>query len=162
MITASRLAGFFAAHAIWCVSDGDALIPMLAYTSDDGKRNLDRFASNDLQSAVAAGKQKLESNEMNATDAALLYDGRIALEAGKLDAILIEMRAYFSPCSSAIIAVPYTPKSAGRFLVHKPKILSWCQCEDFEMGAAFTEFYAGVGEHDKGAKIWNDALDESR
>ncbi|HEY7423157.1 MAG TPA: hypothetical protein VH682_02845 [Gemmataceae bacterium] len=27
MITASELAGFIAAHAIWCVSDADSLTP---------------------------------------------------------------------------------------------------------------------------------------
>jgi hypothetical protein len=32
MITASELAGFIAAHAIWCVSDADRLTPMVAFT----------------------------------------------------------------------------------------------------------------------------------
>lgn len=33
MITASELAGFIAAHAIWCVSDADGLVPMVAFTT---------------------------------------------------------------------------------------------------------------------------------
>jgi hypothetical protein len=29
-------AGFFAAHGIWCVSDGGALVPMLAFERPGG------------------------------------------------------------------------------------------------------------------------------
>jgi hypothetical protein len=41
MITASELAGFIAAHAIWCVSDTDGLVPMVAFTTEDGQRKLE-------------------------------------------------------------------------------------------------------------------------
>ena len=43
MITASELAGMFAAHAIWCVSDGDTLIPMLVYTDENDERQMERL-----------------------------------------------------------------------------------------------------------------------
>ena len=163
MITASKLAGFFAAHAIWCVSDGETLVPMLAYTTEDNERKMDRLVINDdLQASVAYGKEKLESNEMDANDSVLLYDGRIPIGKEKVDAIIIEMRAYFSPGSEAVMAIPYTPKQTGKFRVHKPKLLGWKNCEDFDMQAALESFFGGVSEHEKGAKIWNDCLDESK
>jgi hypothetical protein len=163
MITASKLAGFFAAHAIWCVSDGDTLIPMLAYTTVDGERKMERLVANDgLEASVAYRKKKLESNEMKANDAVLLYDGRIPIANQKLDAIIIEMRAYSSPGSSAVMAVPYTPKASGKFRVHKPKLVAWEKCQDFEMNVALKSFFEGVAGHEKGAKIWNDCLDESK
>jgi hypothetical protein len=162
MITASKLAGFFAAHAIWCVSDGATLIPMLAYTTEDGERKMERFAFDDLGAAVNHGKQRLASNEMNADDAALLYDGRITLGHDKVDAIIIEMRAEFSPDSKVVIAVPYTPKASGKFLVHRPKLLAWENCEDFDRDAALQAFFDGVDEHQEGAKVWNQCLDESK
>jgi hypothetical protein len=99
---------------------------------------------------------------MDANDAVLLFDGRIPVGDEKLDAVIIELRAYFSPDSKAIIAVPYTPKSSGRFRVHKPKLLEWKDCEDFDTSAAFEAFFAGVARHEKGAQIWNDTLDESK
>jgi hypothetical protein len=37
MITAAELAGFIAAHAVWCVSDSDGLTPMVAFATPDGK-----------------------------------------------------------------------------------------------------------------------------
>jgi hypothetical protein len=162
MITASKLAGFFAAHAIWCVSESDTLTPMLAYTSDDDERNMERLAGEDVAASVAYGKSKLEANEMDANDAALLYDGRITLGKEKVDAIIIEMRAYFSPRSEAVIGIPYTPKASGKFRVHKPKLLAWTNCEDFDIEVAMQSFFEGVVEHEQGSKIWNECLDESR
>jgi hypothetical protein len=163
MITASKLAGFFAAHAIWCVSDGATLVPMLAYTTEDDQRRMERLVvDDDLQASVAHGKQMLESNTMDATDAVLLYDGRIPIGNQKADAIIIEMRAYFSPGSEAVMAVAYTPKQSGKFRVHKPKLLGWTNCDDFDMDAAVQSFFKGVDGHEKGAKIWSDCLDESK
>ena len=161
MITACELAGFFAAHAIWNVSEGDTLIPMLAYTNAEDERNMERFVG-DLGTSVATGKGKLQSNEMDANDAVLLYDGRITLGSEKVDAIIIEIRSYFSPQSEAVFAVPYTPKASGKFLVHRPKLLTWKNCEDFDRNAAIDSFFNGVDGHEKGSKIWNECLDESK
>lgn len=161
MITASQLAGFFAAHAIWCVSDGDTLIPMLAYSTEDGERNMDRLAFDDMGQAVQTGKQRLASNDMNAKDAALLCDARIPIGDQKVDAIIIELRAYFSPGSEMMIAIPYTPAGEKEFRVHRPKLLQWDQCDDFDLDAVMEAFFEGVASHEKGSAIWNQALDES-
>ena len=116
MITASNLAGFLAAHAIWSVSDGETLIPILGYTDQDDKRILNRLASNDLVEAVNRGKRQLLANPMDANDAVLVYDGRMTLDARKLHAIR----------------------------VHKPKLLVWKDCEDFDMNQALQAFWDGV------------------
>jgi hypothetical protein len=161
MITASQLAGFCAAHAIWSVSDGATLIPILGYTIVNDERKLERLALRDLGAAVALGKKKLASNEMDANDAVLLYDSFITIEDQKRDAIILEMRAYFSPHSEAVMAIPYTHKSAGKFLVQKPVLITWKDCEDFNMEAAFEAFFDGVDSHEKGAAVWEAAFDES-
>jgi hypothetical protein len=162
LITAFELAGFFAAHAIWCVSDGSVLIPMYAYTKEDGGREMERLAMDNLESAVTLGKEKLVSNEYDANEAVFLYDGRIPIKEEKLDAIIIEIRAFFSPQSEAIMAVPYRPKAFLRpFRVHKPKILLWKDCEDFNINAAVDSFFKGVDAHEKGSAMWNKALDQS-
>jgi hypothetical protein len=162
MITASELAGFFAAHAIWCVSDSETLTPMLAYTTQDGQRQMIRLAGEELGRCVEMGKQKLEANDMDADDAVLLFDGRITVGGEMLDAIIIEIRAYFSPQSKAVIAVPYTPKSSGRFRVHRPKLIGWEECDDFDQKLALQRFFHGVDQHEKGAAVWNASLDESK
>jgi len=162
MITASKLAGFFAAHALWCVSDGETLIPLLAFRTENGERKMERvIVDDDLETSVVCGKQRLASNEMNATDAVLLYDGRIPIGNEKVDAIIIEIRSYASPDSEAAMAVPYTLKQSGKFRVHRPKLLGWKNCEDFDKDLTLQAFFEGVDGHEQGAKIWNDCLDES-
>ena len=162
MIYASRLAGFFAAHAVRCVSDGDTLIPMLAYLVGDGGRMMERYVGENVGASDSVARRKLESNAMNAEDAALLYDGRITIAEQKIGAIIIEMRAYFLPESEVVIAVPYTPKGNGNFRVHRPKLLAWKNCDDFDSSAVLQSFFDGVDEHEEGSKIWNECLDESK
>lgn len=101
MITASELAGFFAAHAIWSVSDGETLIPMLAYTTEGGDRKMERLVGDDLD-------------------------------------------------------------ESPRFRVHKPKLLEWSHCEDFDQRSALDAFFRGVDAHEQGAAGWNAALDQSK
>jgi hypothetical protein len=162
MITAFKLAGFFAAHAICTVSEHDTFSPMLAFTKEDGERSMMRLIGEDIPALVGLGKERLESNDMDANDAVLVFDGRITLGTEKVDAVILEMRAYFAPNAVAVIAIPYTPASSGQFRVHKPKLLAWENCDDFDIDAAFKSFFEGVDEHEDGAKIWNAALDESR
>ena len=162
MITASELAGFIAAHAILCVSDADGLIPMVAFTTEDGQRKLERLAFDDAGAAVEYGRKRLEDDPFSANDGVLAYDGRVTVEGGKLDAIIVEMRSYAFPWAKAAIAVPYTPVSSGRFRVHKPKLVEWHECDDFDMDAAFEAFFGGVDSHEEGAKVWNAALDQSK
>jgi hypothetical protein len=162
MITASELAGFIAAHAIWCVSDADGLVPMEAFTTEDGQRKLERLVSEDAGAAVEHGRRRLEDAPFTVNDGVLAYDGRITVEGGKLDAIILEMRSYGFPSAKATITVPYTPQSSGRFRVHKPKLIEWELCEDFDLDAAFGAFFEGVASHEEGAKIWGEVLDESK
>jgi len=162
LITASELAGFIAAHAVWCVSDADSLIPMVAFTTEDGERTLERLVFDDAGDAIEHGRRRLEDDPLGANDGVLAYDGRITAEGGKLDAIILEMRSYAFPWAKATIAVPYTPRNSGRFRVHKPKLVEWHECEDFDVDAAFEAFFQGVAAHEQGAKVWDAALDESK
>lgn len=134
---------------------------MLAYQRGD-QRQMNRLASEDVAQAVEAGKRDLETNPNDADDAVLVYDGRINAQGEKLDAIIVELRAYFSLDSKVSLAVPYTPSSRGAFRVHKPKLLQWEACEDFDMNAVFRAFFQGVAKHEKGSAVWNAVLDESK
>jgi hypothetical protein len=162
MITASELAGFIAAHAIWCVSDADGLVPMVAFTTEDGERKLERLVFDDAGAAVEHGRKRLDADPFTANDGVMAYDGRIPTEDGKLDAIILEMRCYGFPWAKTSIAVPYTPASSGRFRVHRPKLVEWERCEDFDMDAVFGAFFHGVDSHEQGAKVWAAALDETK
>lgn len=162
MITASELAGFIAAHAIWTLSEVDGLTPMVAFTTGDGERKLERLMFDDAGDAVEHGRKRLEDDPFNADDGVLAFDGRITGDSGKLDAVILEMRSYAFPWAKAAIAVPYTPASSGQFRVHKPKLLEWHDCDDFDLDAAFEAFFAGVDSHEEGSAVWNESLDQSK
>jgi len=162
MIVAAEIAGYFAAHAIWCVADGAELIPMLAYTTADGEKQMMRLAHDDLEEAMRFGKDHLDNNRMDAVDAVLIYDGTMTVKGESFDAILLELRAYGWPEAKIVIGVPYSPSSPGPFAVHKPKLLVKDHCEDFETERLFQAFFEGVESHTEGSKVWMDALDESR
>jgi hypothetical protein len=83
MITAFELAGFIAAHAIWCVSEADGLIPIVAFTNESGERELERLALDDIGAAVEHGRKRLEADPLTANDGVLAYDGRIVIGGGK-------------------------------------------------------------------------------
>ena len=133
---------------------------MLA-SAGEGGRKMQRFVTGDLQGAVEKAREALEANEMDAWDGALLFDGRISLGDEKYDAVIIELRSYAFPGAEATLAVPYTPLSSGRFKVHKPKLLQWEACDDFDQRAAIQAFFNGVDAHEQGSKAWSTALDES-
>jgi hypothetical protein len=161
VITAARLAGFFAAHAIWSVSDGATLIPILAYTTESGERHMERLVG-ELAAMVEAGRQRLDANPMDAVDAVLLYDGYLTIAGDKVDAILVEVLAYFAPGAKLTLGIPYTPLASGTFRVHKPKLLGWEHCDDFDQREALQNFFEGTAEHTQGSAVWTAALDESR
>lgn len=162
MIEAHKLAGFIAAHGIWSVSDGEILIPIYAFISENGERVINRLMGDDLESVVEMGRSKLEQNESDANDAVMIFDGRIPIGEKKYDALIMEIRSYFTPDSKVTIAIPYTPKSENEaFKVHKPKILQWQHCDDFDINTCINAFFEGVDSHEKAAKIWNEAMDQS-
>ncbi len=158
MLMAVELAGSFAAHAVWSLSEGDGFIPMLAYAGEDGQRHMERLAFDDTRLAVEHGRKKLAANPMDASDAVLLFDGHIPNGDKKLDAIIIELRSYAFPNAAAMIAVPYAPASTGRFVIHRPELLQWENCEDFDTGAALDCFFSGVESHEIGEEVWKRCI----
>lgn len=161
MMIASELAGFCAAHAALNLAQADGFTPMLAYTNEKDERVMERLAGEDAERIVAWGKEKLDSNEMDANDVVFLYGAQITHDAEQTPAIIVEMRAYFMAGAEATIVVPYTPKSSGQFRIHKPFVAVWKECEDFSKDAALALFFKGIGQYKQGAENWRAAWDSS-
>ena len=162
MERAVELAGFFAGHGIWCVSDGEPLIPMLAQECAETGRNMHRFAAEQLEDGVAQAKVHLDSNPEGADCAALIYDGYITLPTGRTDALFIVIRSYDSPLSTLTMAVPYrNAASSAGFAVHRPKFVEWQGPQDPDYQAFCEAFFRGVDSHEKGSKLWAEHNDDS-
>lgn len=159
---AMELAGFFAAHAVWSVSDGATLIPIFGYEDRSGKRQMVRLASDHLEEAVARGRDRLSRNPDHALRAVLIYDGFITLPSGKTDALVVAVRDFTLGSSEVTMAIPYRPGSDAKgFAVHRPKFLGYQgQQPDYQkLGEAL---WRGIAMHEKGAAAWNQHLDESK
>jgi hypothetical protein len=158
----AQLAGFFAAHGIWSVSDGATLIPMLGFERGNGERGMSRFVLDDLGAAAQAGREALAANPEGVARAALVVDGYVHLEAGKVDALIVEAVEYGPQHLSLTIAVPYRPPARpGGFAVHRPKFLSMTGVDRQQAGGLAEAFFAGVDGHEQAATVWNAHLDDS-
>jgi hypothetical protein len=159
--SAALLAGFFAAHAIWSVSDGETLVPIYAYYDGSGQRHLDRLTSQPLEVAVEGGKKALAENPHKVSCAVLIYDGYVTISGQKRDALILEIRDYSAAGDSVVMALPYTPKTASAtFTVFRPKILKLPENQSSD--AFIEDFWRGVDEHKQGSDVWSAHIDQSQ
>ncbi|SRR5258705_218838 len=162
MERAVQLAGYFAAHGIWCVAEGETLVPILAFQRGNGAQEFRRIEGHELQEAVAQGKEWLDSNPENVSCAVLVYDAFVPLPSGKTDCLMLEVRSYTSAPQSLSIVLPYRKAGKpGGFAVHRPKFVS-SQEEQGTVSDLGETFFRGVAQHEKGSVVWNGHLDESK
>lgn len=152
---AFEAAGHLGAHAIWCLSDSDQLTPMLGVVKG-GETSILRLVTDRLEESVQKGKQMLAENSVNAEHAALIYDGRITLDEGKVDAVVVEI--YVEPPSApdVVVALPYRPRSSDQFRVLSPQVVEWDP--SFDVKECMTAFFAGIDSHEQGATIFHTDL----
>jgi hypothetical protein len=159
MIETARLAGFFAAHGVWCVSEGETLIPLLGYQHADGEYGMDRLMFDDFTEGARAGQDALADGDPSWVGAVLVADGYIHLDQGKTDALLIEAVQYGPYRQSMQVAIPYRPAERG-FAVHKPKFMD-IDCDDPNLGPLGEAFFVGAASHTEANAVWEAHLDES-
>jgi hypothetical protein len=161
MIETARLAGFFAAHGIWCVSEGETLVPLLGYEHPDGEYGMHRLMHDDLAEGARAGQDALADGDPSWMSAVLVADGYIHLEQGKTDALIIEAVQYGPYRQSMQVAVPYRLAEDPRgFAVHKPKFMD-ADCNDPAFAAIGEAFFVGAASHTDANAVWEAHLDES-
>ncbi|WP_433054985.1 hypothetical protein [Dactylosporangium sp. CS-033363] len=154
----ARLAGFFAAHGVWSVSDGGPLTPLLGYEDADGQRGLTRLVADDLAEGARIGREMLENNPEGWARAVLVLDAYIHLESGKVDALIAEAVEFGPVPKRLMIAVPYRPEP---FAVHRPKFLEIDGVSEAETGNLADAFFNGVEAHSEASAVWSAHLDES-
>lgn len=162
MESAVELAGFFAAHGIWCVAEGEPLTPMLAQESAAYGRNMLRFAADQLEEGVAQAQEYLDQNPGQAERAALVYDGYVTLPSGRTDALIVLVRSYARPPTTLTMAVPYrNAQSSAGFAVHRPKFMGWQGPGTADYKLLGDAFFRGVESHEAAAPVWAQHNDDS-
>jgi hypothetical protein len=159
----ARLAGFFAAHGIWSIGDGETLIPILGYEQPGGTRGMDRLITGGSADATQAGQDALAANRHGGVRAVLVIDAYIQLGTGRTDALIIEAVEYGPPRQSLKLAVPYRPASALEGLaVYRPKFIEVTGISEPDFAALGEAFFTGVDSHEQASAVWNAHLDQSR
>jgi hypothetical protein len=163
VLAVAILSGFFAAHAVWSISDGEMLIPIYAYLDESDQRHLERLDAVPADVAVKQARDQLDRNPHKAKCAVLIYDGYMTIAGVKTDALMLEIRDYSDSPKSVRIAIPYSPKSEkSAFVVYRPKLVEFPGPAD-ETARKFLEaFWQGVEDHKQGSAVWNAHIDQSR
>lgn len=151
----ATLAGYFAAHAVWSVSEGETMIPLLAFEKFNGTREMARLENPDAGEAVKAGHEWLRSNPDAALRAVLIFDGYVTRESGeRTDGLIVEARLYGSEPRSFTMTIPYrNAKHEKGLLVYRPSVeqLSDVQTSVADLSRAF---FRGVNQHRQAAPVW--------
>ncbi|MGE3172596.1 MAG: hypothetical protein AB7O97_08200 [Planctomycetota bacterium] len=151
------LAGFFAGHGIWCVADGRALTPLIAWEGIGGKRQVVHLQDDPVDEAVRRGRDWLRDNPERAARAVLLSEVRDPDPGGRLGGLRIEARWYDPAPAAMTITVPFRRRGDGidgfeplapRFEL--PELASATLRRVLE-----ESFLAGLQQHEQGAPIWN-------
>ena len=154
----AELAGFFAARAIWCVSDDGPLVPIYAYELESGQRGMDRLIVADSGEAQTVGRERLRNNPHGAVRGVLVYDAFVNSGGLRHDAIVIESQDYVAGVTLTIL-VPYRPVDSPEGFGVLPAELFAHSGLNIERSREVLEpFFAGVDSHEKGGDVWNAHL----
>lgn len=158
MDPALELAGFYAAHAVWCIADGETLIPLVAWERG-GVRKILRMKDADFRDGAAAGKRWLDENPEHVDRAVLIVDGFAPIAGKKRDALRATVVEYQRTQRRIVVVLPYRPaRSKEGFAMNRPMIAAVSEAEG---RAASSSMFFGVAQHERGSAIWTAHLDES-
>jgi len=153
---ALKLAGYFAAHSVWSIADGDVRVPFIGSAGADGRPELAAFEADDYAAAVASAREAFRDAQ---APAVLVYDGYAILPTGRTDALFIHVRTGRGSDSLNIVLPYRSAKHPDGFAVHRPKFEHSKLVMSLEEQAVL--FFTGVGLHEEGARIWEQHLDET-
>jgi hypothetical protein len=160
LASATELAGFFLAHAVWSVSEGETLVPILALERDR-KRSFHRIENERYEDAVTQGKEWLAENPEDAERAVLVFDGYFTLDSHRKDALVAEIVDYGQTPEKLRIILPYRHANAkDGFAVYRPKI-DRDDLNDADLRLIAEALWRGVDSHAQGSAVWSKYLDQT-
>ena len=156
METVLKMAGEFTSHAIWSVSEGEMLMPIVGYSNVDGSTKMERLAMGSVQ-ALSHGDKQINSLGDDTLGACFIKDGLVTLETGKTDALVVDVRFSDSADKKIQFLIPYrNAKHADGFAVHRLKVVELEGIDPQEMDSLTSHFFDGLEEHEQGGKLWNE------
>jgi hypothetical protein len=162
MEAVAELAGYYAAHAVCILAEHETFDPTLTFLTNTGKQEMQRIVAPEARQAVESGRKRMAEPPEGTACAVLVIDGRINLQDGKCDAIIIEAVQYAPDAARFSMAIPYrNSKSKEGFAIYRPKFLGH-EGPEPNYDAIATAFFRGVDSHKEGGPIWSAKADPSR
>ena len=155
-----EMAGYWMAHALWSVMDGETLIPILGYLHSDESRSMQRLAMGSTE-AVALGEQRISSLQGTDIGAAFIKDALVTLPTGKTDCLCLDIRFAGDQVRKLQFLLPY--RNAGHrqgFAVHRLKINRWDGFSVGEVDVLTQALLDGIGSHEQGGALWRDSYSD--
>jgi hypothetical protein len=158
----AQLAGFVAAHAILCVSEGKSLtMPLLVVEKGDGSTQFIAVTGSSSEEAVGKAEKLMKQPPAGARRAVLAFEAYLNLPPSRTDAIFLHARHYQPETQQLLVAVPFrAAKDPLGFAVFRPKFIAYE--DDPVKPIALEAFLRGVALSPPGEKVWRAHLDESR
>lgn len=149
-----KMAGHFAAHAMWSVSDGETLIPILGFLNKNNEKNMHRLAFEDSEKAMREGNDALEKNIDDSKGVVFISDGYLNLNEEKTDALIVKIRGFNEYNSKSVLALPYRHSSHEKgFAIHRPKLLEYPEDKE-DRDDNINSFFDGIESHEQASKVW--------
>ena len=149
-----QLAGLALAHALWCVSEGQGLAPLI-FAEKDGQRRLIQLGNERLADGVAAGQKLLLDDPEQFDRAVLVYDGTVTLEETPSDALVAELVAYRVARRGRVL-LRYQDLKSEAFLVRPPNFVFSPPPHDAL--AATEAFHRGLQSHAQGRAVYEGVV----
>lgn len=147
------MAGELTAHAIWNVSSGETLIPIIAQLKSDGTYSTQHFDMDPAQ-AIALGEKTISNLDSKTLGASFIKDAPVTLETGKTDALTIDIR--FSDDTKKIrVLIPYRhAEHPEGFAVHRLQATQFEGISNDVVTSLANSFFDGINSHTEASKIW--------
>jgi hypothetical protein len=151
-----KMAGHFAAHAMWSVSDGETLIPILGSLNKNDETIMRRLAFDDSEAAMKEGNNALERNDGDSKGIVFISDGYLNINEAKTDALIVKIRGFDQYNTKCTLALPYRPASHEKgFGVHRPKLLEYPQ-DTGDRDDNLNSFFEGLESHEQACRVWKE------
>jgi len=163
---AAELAGYFLAHTVCVIQQGETLVPLVGHervVTEEGERAfaLLRFEALEPRDALRNAEHWLETNPQGVARAVLIQDGFLTWLGVRRDAMFSKLVDFRRPRRSCEVVIPYRhPRDVGGFAIHRPKLLNPSGLPD-DLRSVTKALYRGVDAHVQGSKIWARYLDQS-
>lgn len=152
----AEMAGYFLGHALWSVSDGEVLVPILGYLKADDSRSMQRLAMGSIQ-AVATGERRINALQPDERGAVFIKDALVTLPTGKTDCLSLDIRFADGGQRQLQYLLPYRNAAhASGFAVHRLKVSQWHGLSMEEVDAFTQALFDGLNSHEQGGALWRD------